>query len=133
LRRRLLGISLFLIFAGFFYSTPVAAFADGEPGLRRPPSSSLDDCQRKFAETLRLVGREREYHAEKTKYSEEVARKCSTGKWYDLDLLECVLFVPVFGLFLPFFGVIFIGTLRSIWGSSSPGSIEEEAEIGDDP
>ena len=118
MRRRPLGIFLFLIFAGFFYSTPVAAFVDGEPGLKRPPSSSLDDCQRKFAETLRLVDGEREYHAEKTRYAEAVARKCSTEKWYDLDLLECVLFVPVFGLFLPFFGVFFVGTLRSRRGAS---------------
>jgi hypothetical protein len=64
------------------------------------------------------VDREGEYHAEKTRYAEAVARKCAAERWYDLDLLECVLFVPVFGLFLPFFGVFFIGTVRSRWGAS---------------
>ena len=121
LKRRLLGISLFLIFAGFLYSTPLLAFVDREPGLQRPVSSSLDDCQRKFAEALRLGDREREYQAEKTRHAEAVARKCSAEKWYDLDLLECVLFVPVFGLFLPFFGLSFIGALGSVRRSSSSG------------
>jgi hypothetical protein len=118
LRTRLLGISLFLIFAGFFYSTPVTAFVDGEPGLQRPPASSLDDCQSKFAEALRSRDREREYHAEKARYTDAVAGRCAGEKWYDLDLLQCVLLVPIFGLFLPFFGLIFIGTVRSSYRKS---------------
>ncbi len=132
LRRRLLGISSFLLVAGFFYSTPVA-FVDGEPGLQRPAAASLDDCQTKFAEALELRDREREYHADKARYTEAVASRCGGEKWYHLDLLECILFVPVFGLFLPFFGFIFISTLRSIWKPSSSGGIEEEAEIADAP
>ena len=121
MQRRLLEISLFLIVAGFIYSTPVGAFVDGEPGLQRPASSSLDDCQRKFAESLRLGDREREYRAEKARYEEAVARKCSAEKWYDLDLLECVLFVPVFGLFLPFFALLVITEFGSMRRSSSSG------------
>jgi hypothetical protein len=118
---------------GLFYITPVSAFVDGEPGLQRPAASSLDDCQTKFAEALKSRDREREYHVEKARYTEAVASRCGGEKWYDLDLLECILLVPVFGLFLPFFGFIFIGSLRSIWKSSSSGIIEEEAEIADAP
>jgi hypothetical protein len=133
LRIRLLGISLFLIFAGFLYSAPVAAFVDGEPGLQRPAASSLDDCQSRFSEALRIGDREREYQAEKARYAEAVARKCSAEKWYDLDLLECILFVPVFGLFLPFFGLIFISSLGSMRRSSSVGRFQKEGESGDPP
>jgi len=133
LRRCLLRIFLFPIFAGFLYSTPIAAFVDGQPGLQRPAPSSLDDCQSKFAEALKLEGREREYQAEKTRHAEVVARKCSAEKWYDLDLLECILFVPVFGLFLPFFGLFFIGALGSMRRSSPSGGFEKEAESGELP
>jgi hypothetical protein len=72
------------------------------------------------------MDREREYHSEKSKYAEAVERKCRAEKWYDLDLLECVLFVPVFGLFLPFFGIVLIGTVRSRWGASYQKSRRNE-------
>jgi hypothetical protein len=133
LQRRLLGIFSFLILAALFSSSPVAALVDGEPGLQRPAASSLDNCQSKFAEALRLGDREREYRAEKARYAEAVSRKCSAEKWYDLDLLECILFVPVFGLFLPFFGLLFIGALGSMRRSSSLARFRKGAESGDPP
>ena len=133
MRRSLLGVFSFLMFFGLFCTTPVAGFVGGDPGIERPSDSPVDHCQRNLAEALRSRDREREYHAEKARYTEAETRRCGGEKWYDLDLLECILFVPVFGLILPFFGFFFIGTLRSIWKSSSAGRIEGEAEIVDAP
>ena len=48
-----------------------------------------------------------------------LAKLCSEERWYDLGFLECVLFVPLFGLILPFFGLMIIGTVRSVRQTSS--------------
>ncbi len=90
-----------------------------EPGVSRAGGASLDDCQKRFTEALRFVDREREYSAEKARYQQAAVERCSEGKWYDLGFLECVLFVPLFGLILPFFGLMIIGTVRSVRQTSS--------------
>jgi hypothetical protein len=102
-----------LAFLVLFSSPPVAAFVDGEPGLARHSETSLDHCQKQYTERLRFRDTEEEYQAEKVRYTEAVGRKCQGEKWYNLGLLECALFVPIFGLFLPFSGALLIDTLRS--------------------
>ena len=110
------SLALFVLFS----SPTVAAFVDGEPGLTRSFNTSLDHCQRQYTERLRLRDREQEYRTEKARYTEAAGMKCETERWYDLGLLECALFVPIFGLFLPFFGVTLIDTLRYARRSPSP-------------
>ena len=120
MQKLLLSTLSFLIFLVFVATPPVAAFVDGEPGFARPSEASLDHCQRRYAERLRLQHREREYQAEKARYGEATARRCGEEKGYDPGFLECLLFVPIFGLFLPFFGTLLIGTLRSTRESTFP-------------
>jgi hypothetical protein len=62
---------------------------------------------------LRFIDKEREYSAEKARYQQAMAKRSSEKRRYDLGFLECVLFVPVFGFILPFFGLMIIGTMRS--------------------
>jgi len=95
-------------------SCPVAAWVGPEPGVSRAGDSSLDDCQKSFTETLRFIDREKEYASEKARYLQATAKRCSEKRWYDLGFLECVLLVPVFGIILPFFGLMIIGSVRSV-------------------
>lgn len=119
MRRLLLGAFSFVLICELMCSCPVAALVGPEPGVSRAGGASLDDCQKRFTEALRFVDREREYSAEKARYQQAAVELCSEGKWYDLGFLECVLFVPLFGLILPFFGLMIIGTVRSIRQTSS--------------
>lgn len=119
MRILLLGAFSFVLICELLYSCPVAALVGPEPGLSRAGGARLDDCQKRFTEALRFVDREREYSAEKAKYQQSTAERCSEERWYDLGFLECVLFVPLFGLILPFFGLMIIGTVRSIRQTSS--------------
>jgi len=124
MRRLLLGAFSFVLICEFLCSCPVAAMVGPEPGVSRDGGARLDDCQKRFTEALRLVNREREYSAEKARYQQAKADRCSEEKWYDLGFLECVLFVPLFGLILPFFVLMIIGTMRSIRQTSSTGAAE---------
>ena len=119
MRRLLLGAFSFVLICELMCSCPVAALVGLEPGVSRAGGASLDDCQKRFTEALRFVDREREYSAEKARYQQAAVERCSEGKWYDLGFLECVLLVPLFGLILPFFGLMIIGTVRSVRQTSS--------------
>ena len=107
-----------------FCSCPAAAQVGPQPGVSRAGSTTLDDCQRRFTEALRFVEREKEYASEKARYQQATAKRCSGEEWYDIGFLECVLFVPIFGLIIPFFGLMIISTVRSNRKTSSPGSTE---------
>ena len=124
MRGLLLGAFSFVLICELMCSCPVAALVGPEPGVSRAGGASLDDCQKRFTEALRFVDREREYSAEKARYRQATAERCSEEKWYKLGLLECVLFVPLFGLILPFFGLMIIGTVRSIRQTSSTRATE---------
>jgi len=119
MRRFLYGIFSLLIISELLCSCPVSAWGGAAPGARSLGANSLDPCQSRFTEALRAIEREREYAVEKARYQESVARKCAGEKWYDLGFLECVLFIPLFGLVLPFFGIMLFGTVRSVWTASS--------------
>ncbi len=106
--------SLTLLSLLLLCSLPFKALADppGEgSGMRGRP---LDDCQKKFAETLQFMDREREYRADKVRYQTLVAQRCAGRQWYEPGLLECALFVPFFGLILPFFGVMLLERLDAV-------------------
>jgi hypothetical protein len=124
------GAFVVLVLFTLFCVPPASAHVSGEPGWTGSSDSPLDRCQSQYAEALRLADRERDYRADKARYAEDLQRRCAGAKWYDLGLLECLLLVPVFGLFLPFFGFILVGTLRSGRNSPSPESLAKEAETG---
>ena len=119
MRRLLLGAFSFVIIFGFLCTCPAAALVGPEPGVSRAGNTPLDDCQKTFTEALRFIEREQEYASEKARYQQATAKQCSEERWYHLGFLECVLFVPLFGLILPFFGLMIIGTVRSIRQTSS--------------
>lgn len=120
MRRLLIGAFSFALMCELLCSCPVAAVVGQEPGVSRAGDARLDDCQKRFTETLRFVDREREYSAEKARYHQATTQRCSEQEWYDIGFLECVLLVPFCGLILPFFGLMIIGTVRSIRLTSSP-------------
>ena len=126
MRRLLLGTFSLLVICELLSGCPVAARAGAEPGVRSHRSHSLGQCQNQFTEALRAREREREYAVEKARFQEALASKCAGRKWYELSLLECALFVPLFGLVLPFFGIIFFGTVRSRWTAPSRKSMRRE-------
>lgn len=130
MRTLLLGTLALLLLPLLVNVPPASADRSGEPRWTGSSDSPLDRCQSQYAEVLRLLDREREYQAEKARYAEAVERRCAGTNWYDLDLLECLLFVPVFGLFFPFFGFILVGTLLSRKKSPLPESFAKEVEIG---
>jgi hypothetical protein len=113
-----------VIICGLFCSLPAVAFVGAEPGVSRGGDAPLDDCQNRFAEALRFIEREQAYASEKARYQQAASERCEQEEWYDLGLLECVLFVPIFGLILPFFGLMIIGTVRSVRRMSSAGPDE---------
>ncbi len=119
MQRLLLGAFSFVLICELMCSCPVAALAGPEPGVSRSEGARLDDCQQRFTEALRFVDREREYSAEKVRYLQATAERCSERSWYDLGFLGCFLLVPLFGLILPFFGLMIIGTVRSVRRTSS--------------
>jgi len=119
MRRLLLGVFSFVLICGLLCSCPAAALVGPEPGVSRAGGTPLGDCQKRFTEELRFVDRQREYSAQKARYQQALAKLCSEERWYDLGFLECVLFVPLFGLILPFFGLMIIGTVRSVRQTSS--------------
>ena len=123
MHRFLLGSFLLLIIFELMFSCPAAARVGAEPRVRSHGDHSFGQCQNQFTEALRAIEREREYAVEKARYQEALASKCAGEKWYDLGLLECALFVPLFGLVLPFFGIMFLGTVRSVWTTSSQKSV----------
>ncbi len=125
-----LGVFFLLVLSTLFWVPPASAHMDGELRWIGSSDSPLDRCQTQYAEALRLVDKEREYRVEKARYAEEVQRRCEEAKWYELDLLECLLFVPIFGLFLPFFGFILVGTIGSRGKPPSSESLLEQARIG---
>lgn len=133
MRGFLLGTFSLLIICGLLCSCPLVARVGAEPGVRSHSGYSIDPCQKQYAEALRVIKREQEYAVEKARYQEAVARKCAGEKWYDLGLLECALFVPLFGLVLPFFGLIFFGTVRSVWIAPSQQSSRKETETDNAP
>ena len=124
MRRLLLGAFSFVLICELLCSCPVAALVGPGPGVSRAGNTLLDDCQKRFTEGMRFIDRQREYSAEKARYQQTTAGRCSEQKWYDLGFLECVLFVPLFGLILPFFGLMIIGTVRSIRQTSSTRATE---------
>jgi hypothetical protein len=126
MRRFLLGILSLLIICELLSSFPVAAWSGADRGGRNHISNSLEPCQSQFVEALRTIEREREYAVEKARYRETVARKYAGEKWYDLGLLECALFVPLFGLVLPFFGSMLLGAVRSAWTTPSQESMRKD-------
>jgi len=124
MRRLVLGAFSFVLISGLLCSCPSAALVGPEPGVSRYGGTPLGDCQKRFTAALRFMDKEREYSAEKTRYQQAMAKRCSEERWYDIGFLECVLFVPLFGLILPFFGLMIIGTVRSIRRTSSTGDTE---------
>ena len=114
MRRLLLGAASFVLICGLLCSCPVQALAGAEAGVSRAGNTAVDHCQKRFTEALRFIEREDEYASNKARYRQAVAKRCAEERWYDLGFLECVLFVPIFGLILPFFGLTIIGTVRSI-------------------
>ena len=116
MRRVLPGAFSLVLVGHLLCSFPAAAFVGPRPGVSRSGGASLDPCQKKLVETLRFIEREREYASEKAKYREAAASRCADRKWYNLGFLEYALLVPVFGLVLPFFGGILLGSVRSGWG-----------------
>lgn len=103
---------------------PVRAFVGPTPGVSRSDDASLDGCQKRFAELLRFIHREREYATDKANFQDTMADRCTRQKWYDFSILQCVLFVPVFGLILPFFALMLFGAVRSIRRTSHDKAIE---------
>ena len=124
MRGLLFGVFSFLLICGLLSAYPVAALVGPEPGVSRTGNTSLDDCQKRFTEALRFIEREQDYASEKARYQQAEAKRCSGEKWYDFGLLECVLFVPIFGIVLPFFGLTVIGTLRPVRHAPSVKSNE---------
>lgn len=120
MRRIALGALSLVILCEFLCGSPLEAGAGIEPGISIQGGNSLAPCQSQFAEALRAIEREREYTAEKSRYQEALSRRCAGEKWYDLGFLECALFVPLFGIVLPFFGIILFGSVRSALISSPP-------------
>jgi len=119
MRRLLLGAFSFVLICGLLSSCPAAALVGPEPGVSRSGGAPLGDCQKRFAEALRFMDKEREYSAEKTRYQQATAKRCSEERWYDLGFPECVFLVPLFGIILPFFGLMIIGTVRSVRRTSA--------------
>ena len=115
MRRLLPGAFSLVLVSNLLCSFPAAAFVGPRPGVSRSGGASLDPCQRKLVGTLRFIEREREYAAEKARYQEDVERRCKERKWHDVGFLEYAFLVPVFGLVLPFFGGILLGSVRSAW------------------
>ena len=122
--RLLLGVFSFVLICGLLCSCPAAALVGLESEVGRAGGAPLGECQKRFTEELRFIDGEREYSAEKVKFQQAKAKRCSEERWYDLGFLECVLLVPLFGLILPFFGLMIIGTVRSIRQTSSTRTTE---------
>jgi hypothetical protein len=124
MRGLFLGAFSVVLVCGLLCSCPATALVGPEPGVSRSAGAPLGDCQKRFTEALRFMDREREYSAEKERYHRATAKRCSEERWYDLGFPECVLLVPLFGLILPFFGLMIIGTVRSVRRTSSARSTE---------
>lgn len=122
-------LCLILVF-GLLFVRPVVSPARAEPGISRAAMAPLDDCQNRFANTLKFLEREREYAVEKGKYHEALSRRCAAERWYDFGLLDCAIFVPLFGLILPFFGLTIINSLRSRSRKSSQRAIDSSPPAG---
>ncbi len=124
MRRHLTGVFSFLFIFLTLCIWPVAALEGPAAELGGLEGNPLDGCQKKFAESLRFLDRERDYAEKKVRYQQALADRCAGRKWYDLGFLECALFVPLFGLILPFFGMMFFGSLRSLWRTSTNKPLE---------
>jgi fatty-acid desaturase len=119
MRRLLLGAFSFVLIGNLLCSGPIAAFAEPERGVHRLADTSLDPCQKRFAEALRWIDRERSYAEEKASYRETLEGRVAGKKWYNFGFLECLLSVPIFGLIVPFFGLMLLSRMRTMWRRSS--------------
>lgn len=126
MKKHLLLFLSLLVLSGILSSAPAASFVGDETGPRRFGGTELETGRARYAEALIAQEREREYRSEKQQYLQTLERMCAAEKRYDLSLLECVLFVPLFGLVLPFFAVMFFGTVRSMWMAYAITAIKQK-------
>ena len=124
MRRLLLTVLALALICELLCCQRATAFAGTSPGVSRSGDAPLDECQKKFAELLRFMRRENEYAGDKANYAEAVEDRCAHQKWYDFSILQYVLFVPLFGLILPFFGLMIFGAARSIRRTSSARALK---------